>query len=89
MIMATRTRNNTASPASVRAPGSPPRKPVRGTKQVEPEITPDLDMEWLRQPSENVHEADLLADRVFASVLERCGWQRNERGQIEHVGGRD
>jgi hypothetical protein len=56
----------------------------------EPEVTPDLDMEWLREGSEDSQEVDILADKVFASVLERCGWQRNERGQIEHVGeGRD
>ena len=56
---------------------------------MELEIKPDLDMEWLRESSEEVQEVEELADKVFASVLERCGWQRNKRGQIEHVGGRD
>ena len=53
----------------------------------EPEVTPDLDMEWLRERGEDPQEVDLITDKVFASVLERCGWHRNERGQIEHVGG--
>ena len=49
----------------------------------------DLDMEWLREGvgSTKPHEIEALTNRLFASVLARCGWQRNERGQIEHVGG--
>jgi hypothetical protein len=89
--MATRTKHKQAASAgsSLRTNKPTERKPVRGTKQVEPEIKPDLDMEWLRESSEDVQEVEVLADKVFASVLERCGWQRNERGQIEHVGGQD
>jgi hypothetical protein len=88
--MAIRTKHRqTASAGSVRTSRPAERKPAHGTKQVEPAITPDLDMEWLRGSSEDVQEVEELADKVFASVLERCGWQRNERGQIEHVGGRD
>jgi hypothetical protein len=63
------------------------RKPVRGTRVADPEVTPDLDMEWLRESNETSEEVDVLADKVFSSVLQRCGWERNERGEIEHVGG--
>lgn len=65
------------------------RKPVRAAKRVEPEVTPDLDMEWLREKAAEPVEADALTDRVFASVLRRCGWRQNEAGGIEHVGGRE
>jgi hypothetical protein len=81
------TRGKSKQSATAQAVRPAERKPVRGTRQVEPEVTPDLDMEWLRESSEDRHEVEVLADKVFASVLERCGWQRNERGQIEHVGG--
>ncbi len=65
-----------------------PRRKQKPDK-VEPE--PDLDMEWLREGAgaADPRELEELTDRVFASVLARCGWQRNERGQIEHVGGQE
>jgi hypothetical protein len=81
-------REKGSAPAVRTRAATSDRKPVRATRQVEPEITPDLDMEWLREGPKEIKEADALADKVFASVLERCGWQRNERGEIEHRGGR-
>jgi hypothetical protein len=94
--MATR---QTKSKASTAAPAMAKRKPARGEKErardkrarKQPaEVTPDLDMEWLREGSTaaDQREVELLTNRLFASALERCGWHRNERGEIEHIDSR-
>ena len=68
------------------------RSAKRAPKKVEElVVSPDLDMEWLRPSARSAapDEIDALADRVFASVLHRCCWERNKEGQFEHTGGRN
>jgi hypothetical protein len=64
--------------------------PAVPAKAQEAELVPDLDMEWLRDGSreEERAEVEALTNRMFSSVLERCGWRRDETGRFEHVGHR-
>ncbi|HVZ62038.1 MAG TPA: hypothetical protein VG892_14735 [Terriglobales bacterium] len=94
---------HTAAPRSPRITNLRPRKHGRRklsahqtaaaavpAKTQEAELVPDLDMEWLRDGSreEERAEVEALTNRMFSSVLERCGWRRDETGRFEHVGHR-
>ncbi|HET7748578.1 MAG TPA: hypothetical protein VFK81_04305 [Terriglobales bacterium] len=62
--------------------------PVVATQPVPQQPSPDFERElqdhFAAEDRKKVEEA---TENIFGSLLARHGWARNERGQVEYVGG--
>ena len=68
----------------------PPEAPVQAAVQPPADQQPSRDFERELQDhfaAEARRKVEEAAENIFGSVLARHGWVRNERGQVEYVGG--
>lgn len=68
----------------------PPEAPVQAAVQPPVAQQPSRDFERELQDhfaAEARRKVEEAAENIFGSVLARHGWVRNERGQVEYVGG--
>jgi hypothetical protein len=55
-----------------------------GPQQPSPDFERELQDHFAAEDRKKVEEA---TENIFGSLLARHGWARNERGQVEYVGG--
>lgn len=79
-----------SSPRRIKAPQPGSQAPAQAAAPQPVPLQPSRDFErelqdhFAAEARKKVEEA---AENIFGSVLARHGWVRNERGQVEYVGG--
>lgn len=86
-------KNAKHSGKSSRRHKKPEQSEVQAVVQAQPEVSvPEASRDFERQlqdhfAAEARKKVEEAAENIFGSLLARHGWVRNERGQVEYVGG--